>query len=308
MAIENPHPLPYEERHIPYEQRKGASIWPDDARMSVNFYIAAEEWEWDKPEYGPPFRNTKRDEVGRTLSTRSGVKFGFDIGLRRLNDILEKHDYNLTIFTTGNAIEQHPEPITELYESGHEIAGHGYSEGTHPTVMDRDEQREDIRKSVEIIEDHVGERPVGWLGPGAISGEDTVELLAEEGFLYQSDLQDDEIPYFIDVGGNTIVETSKRIVGNVNDYYLPMARDYRMPIEETLQYLIGVFDTHYRLASQTPLLFNYGIHPYVSGRADGAYILDEFLDHIRKHDDVWLTTYKETSEWWMDQYDDGYDV
>src|SRR5215475_10660219 len=44
---------------------------------------------------------------------------------------------------------------------GHEIAGHGYH---HEVARDltRDEEREVMRRTIEMIEKRAGKRPVGW--------------------------------------------------------------------------------------------------------------------------------------------------
>jgi allantoinase len=67
--------------------------------------------------------------------------------------------------------------------------------------MSRETEREHIAKAVASIEKSVGERPLGWYcryGPSV----NTRELVVEEGgFLYDRDALDDELPYWVHVGG-----------------------------------------------------------------------------------------------------------
>ena len=186
MAIENPHEIPFPSRHFPWERRKDADVFPDGNRMAVSFYVAAEEWEWDEVEPGPPKRN-RRDEHGLSLSTQTGVLYGFDVGLRRMADVFDDEGVSVTFFTTGNAVEQHPDVLAEMHDRGHEITAHHWSEGRGSVNFDLDGMREDVRKTADVIEELTGERPVGWLGPGAVSTEETIRALAEEGFLYNAD-------------------------------------------------------------------------------------------------------------------------
>jgi peptidoglycan/xylan/chitin deacetylase (PgdA/CDA1 family) len=307
VEIENPYPLPYEERHFPWEARSEESVWPDDARIACAFYIATEEWQWDENEPGPPMRN-RRDEHGLSLSTRTGVKYGYDVGLRRLNEVLSDRDVNVTFYTSGNAVEQHPDIMKEMHDSGHEIAAHMYSEGKGVLNFEKDGLREDVLETRDLITELTGEEPVGWLGPGAVATVDTIEVLAEEDFLYNGDLQDDELPYFIDINGNTILQVTYRMIGNINDYHTTFNNrgGYRRSPSEMVDYLTDTFDYYYKEASERPLLLNYGMHPYVSGRPDGAQVLGEFIDHIQNYEDVWFAPFKEVAEYWQDEYGDGY--
>jgi len=294
-------PFPFPVRRLPYDHRKGADIWPDGARMAVLIYTCPEEWEWNRLEpMGPKGPFVLAGEKVPSLSTCSAVQFGYEVGLRRLRDILKQHDLKITLGTTGNAAERHPEIIAELSGLGHDVAAHGYSEGTPPTCLNRDEQREDIRKTVAAIEKVTGRRPRGWWSPAALCNTDTIELLAEAGLLYHGDLQDDELPYFIDVNGRTLIEIPYNMVGNVNDYDIFL--NHRRSIGENLGYMTAAFDAYYEAAGVTPLYMIWGTHPYVSGRADAAYVFSKFLDYVQRRRDVWLPTYTQLAEWWQDRF------
>jgi len=301
----NLYPLPFTERHLPFDQRKGAQVWPNGARMAILIYSAPEEYRWDRLEqryHAEMIINPK--ETRPSLSVRSSIKYGFEIGLPRMRDILEERGLKMTLWTGGNAAEQHPEILKEFSDLGHEIGAHGYSEAVPIPTMSREEQREDIRKDVKILADLTGKKPVSWLGPAALCNEDTIELLAEEDFLCNCDLQDDELPYFIDVKGKTLVEVPYRMVGNINDFFI--ATRHQQNVEDVLTYLKRAFDAYYREASVRPLLFNFGTHPFIIGRPDIAYAFAAFLDYIKYYKDVWITTYREIAEWWTKKFGEGY--
>jgi hypothetical protein len=67
--------------------------------------------------------------------------------------------------------------------------------------------------------------------------------------------------------------------------------------------LIDAFDAYHRASADHPFLFNYGTHPYLSGRPDNAMILRGLLEHVHRHDDVWVTNYGEVARWWRAQYE-----
>ena len=54
-----------------------------------------------------------------------------------------------------------------------------------------------MRRSIEIIEQHTGQRPRGSRSPLYNFSMHTAELLAEEGFLYDSSLMGDDGPYLL---------------------------------------------------------------------------------------------------------------
>jgi peptidoglycan/xylan/chitin deacetylase (PgdA/CDA1 family) len=274
--------------------------------MAVYLYIAPEEWLWgEKENHFPSGTRQVPSEPKPSLSTRSAVKYGYDIGLRRLRDIFAERDVKVTLWVGGAAAEQHPDILRELADLGHEISAHSYSQGKPLSLMGRDEQRETIRRTRDILMKVTGQRPLGWIGPGAVCNEDTIELLAEEGYVYHADLQDDELPYFIDTGSRTLVEIPYRFVGNFNDFVVgPPVRS----VNETIDYLKAGFDAYYREAAVRPVQFNFGTHPFVSGRPDTAYVLAQFIDYVRSHDDVWLATYREIADWWTQQFAAGYPV
>lgn len=299
--------LPWEERHIPFDDRKHAEIWPDGARMAVIFYITPEEWRWDQKEHLGIRGHRILDAPDRpSLSARTAVKYGFEMGLPRLFEIVEERGVSVSFPLGGLAAVQHPDIVQRYADAGHDIIAHSYSEGTPNTAMSRDEQREDIQETVSAIEEVTGITPSGHLGPGVLANEDTVELLLDEGFEYHCDLQDDDLPYFIDLDGETLVEVPYRMVGNVNDFYLFASRSSRFGIGQALNYLTSTFDAYYRAAAKRPLTLVYGTHPFVSGRPDSAYVFDEFLKHVQAHDDVWLTTHGDVAGHWEDRFGDGY--
>lgn len=134
-------PLPYRERHFLFDRRRGAQVWSDGARLAVFVYIAAEAWLWDRQEESAP-RYTRRvvGERVPSLSTCSAVRYGLEIGLRRLRDILQDQNIRVTPGVGGTAVEQHPEPILEMAKMGYEISAHSYSRGLPLSLMTADDQ------------------------------------------------------------------------------------------------------------------------------------------------------------------------
>jgi peptidoglycan/xylan/chitin deacetylase (PgdA/CDA1 family) len=292
---------PYTVRRLSYDDRKGRSLWPHGARMAMLFYTCPEEYEWDRHEtISPPGTVAPAGEGRPSLSTRTAIEYGFHVGLPRILDIAERHGIRLTLGATGNAAKRHARILRRFLEAGHEIAAHGYSQGMPQSVMTYEEQAVDIDSTIVAIADAVGYHPVGWWGPAAACTEGTIRLLAERKMLFHGDLQDDELPYFIDCGGHTLIEIPYNMTANVNDIYM-FAMPYRQPVEAQVHYLTSTFDAYYLQAADTPLYMVYGTHPYITGHPEGAYALSRLIAHAKAHEDVWIATYREVAEWWKSQ-------
>jgi len=294
---------------MPFDDRTEVDLLPDGKRMVVLLNIAVEEWSWEKVEDFLPAGTFVLDELDKpSLTTRTTTKYEFEIGFPRILEVLDDHDIQTTIVANGSGIERYPDVVKDAYDRGHEICAHGYSEGTPPTLVDREDQRAEIRRNIDLIEDTVGERPRGWISPGADCNEDTVELLAEEGFLYHGDLHDDELPYFIETQEGTLVEIPFRLVGMVNDLAINTSWDTRISFDEALDYIKSSFDAAYRESARRPLQFRYAIHPFVSGWPDFANLYSDFLSYMQSYEDVWITSYGELAEYWFEHFKDGYPV
>jgi len=292
----------YSTSRIAFSDRERLHAWPGGARMAVLIYTAAESWLWDENESIKPLGTFAAGRGAMsTLSTRTAVAYGYNVGLRRLAEIYRAFNMRTTVWTNGVAAQQYPDILAELVEDGHELGGHGYSQGAVMAALSREAQEEAIAKSVQLLESISGRRPTGWISPGAEASDDTVELLAAAGFDHHGDLQDDELPYFVHVGDRTMVEIPYRLVGNLNDLSL-LVRNVNS-ITDATSVVTNAFDAYYQAAGRRPLLFNYGTHPYVSGRPDTSQVLVNVLEHIRRHDDVWVTNYSELASWWRQRFE-----
>jgi peptidoglycan/xylan/chitin deacetylase (PgdA/CDA1 family) len=296
--------LPYSVRRLDYDSRKGVKLWPNGARMAVLIYTCPEEWEWETQEPFTPLGTFGMPgEPKPSLSMRTAVQYGYEVGLKRLRDIAGEHGIRMTLGTTGNAAVHHGDLLRSLADAGHEIAAHGYSEGSFLTLQSREQQAETIDRTVKAIAQATGRTSRGWWSPGAAANLDTVELLGERKMLYHGDLQDDELPYIIDTAGHSLVQIPYNMVGAVNDFFVFV--NQRRSVTENLAYLTSTFDAYYEQAASTPLFLTWGTHPYVSGRPDAARVFSKFIAHMKMHQDVWFATYSEVAEWWLERQSGG---
>lgn len=310
ISIDAPDPIPLDTNHIPFKEREGLDVFPDDNRMVVLLNLAHEEWRWDKEEpfkpLGVDHHSLKEAGMNWDWSMKSATKYGAKIGLPRLLDVLDRRNITTSLVLNAAAAVHYPEEVADAHDRGHEIVAHGYSEGTPPSYMSREEQREDIETTMQVIEDITGESPKGWISPGAAVNQDTLDILADNDFLFEGSLQDDELPYFIDNDGHQMVEIPFRMIGMLNDEGLYVNWETRQPLDHDFDLLKSTFDAYYQEASRRPLIYRYAVHPLYGGHPDAAHVYSQFLDYMQSFDDVWIASYGELAEYWMDEFGDGY--
>lgn len=108
----------------------------------------------------------------------------------KILSILKEVDTRATFFILGWIAERCPDLVREIAGEGHEIASHGYS---HQLVymMARDEFREDIRRSKEILEDIGKVKVCGYRAPSFSITKDSLwalDILKELDFTYDSSI------------------------------------------------------------------------------------------------------------------------
>ncbi len=276
--------------------------WPNGARLALTFAVnyeaggeraigfgdAAAETFGEFPAYGAP---PKRD-----LTIESIFEYETRVAIWRLLRVFDKHSIKTTFFATAKTLETNPEAAKEIVKRGHEICSHGYRWIEHFTLT-LDEEREVIRKAVDTIEKMTGQRPLGWYCREP--SENTIELLAEEGgFLYGSDVYNDDLPYYVNAKGKNFLLIP--YTPDVNDFHYFSNRFSNSM--EFYQYLKDSFDVMYEEGLQNPKMMNVGVHVRISGRAGRTAALEKFFKYARNKRKVWIARRVDIAKWWLDHY------
>jgi polysaccharide deacetylase family protein (PEP-CTERM system associated) len=109
---------------------------------------------------------------------------------RRVLQMFEEYRCRGTFFVLAWVAERDPALVREIVEAGHEVACHSYSH-RRVSSLTPEEFREDLRRARVVIEDAAGVRILGYRAPTFSIGRDNLwalEILAEEGFLYDSSI------------------------------------------------------------------------------------------------------------------------
>jgi peptidoglycan/xylan/chitin deacetylase (PgdA/CDA1 family) len=276
--------------------------WPKGARLALTFAINYEaggehalgfgdqgpETFGEFPSYGTP---PKRD-----LTIESIFEYETRVAIWRILRTFGKRNMKTTFFATAKTLETNREAAKEIVAEGHEICSHGYRWIEHFTLS-REEEREAIQNAVTSIQKLTGQRPVGWYCREP--SENTIELLAEEGgFLYDSDVYNDDIPYYVNVSGKNFLLIP--YTPDVNDFHYFSNRFSNA--EEFYQYLKDSFDQMYEESRENPKMMNVGLHVRISGRPGRTVAVDRFLRYVKAKPKVWIARRIDIAKWWLENY------
>ena len=280
--------------------------WPGDARVAVQFVLNYEEGGENCVLHGDPGSEQVLSEIvgaaaypDRHLSMESIYEYGSRVGVWRILREFERRGLPLTVFGVSMALERHPELAHAFVELGHEIACHGWR-WIHYQGVDEATEREHMRIGVGIIERLTGEKPLGWY-----TGRDspnTRRLVADHGgFLYDSDYYGDDLPFWTRVTRTDGTEVDHLVVPYTLD-----ANDMRFATPQGfntgghfLQYLTDTFDVLYAEGAERPSMMSVGMHCRLLGRPGRFRALQRFLDHVQRHDRVWVCRRVDVARHWI---------
>jgi peptidoglycan/xylan/chitin deacetylase (PgdA/CDA1 family) len=122
------------------------------------------------------------------------------VGVRRILQLLAEYGIRATFFTPGANAITFSKLMEAIVSDGHEVAHHGWMHEP-PARLEEGAERRAIELGIEALERTTGARPLGYRAPGCDISENTVRLLLEYGFVYDSSLTGaDYEPYWCRVG------------------------------------------------------------------------------------------------------------
>ena len=288
--------LPYPRDLVGYGRNPPHAQWPGNARIAVQFVLNYEEGGENAVLHGDAGSEQFLSEMfnpasypARHLSMEGIYEYGSRVGVWRLLREFEKRGLPLTVFGVSMALERHPELTQAFVELGHEIACHGWR-WIHYQGLDEATEREHMRIGMEIISKLTGQRSLGWY-----TGRDspnTRRLVADYGgFEYDSDYYGDDLPFWMKVqktDGTTVPHLVVPYTLDTNDMRFSLPQGFSQG-DDFFTYLRDSFDVLYAEgAESSPKMLNVGMHCRLLGRPGRMLALQRFLDHIAKHDRVWV--------------------
>jgi peptidoglycan/xylan/chitin deacetylase (PgdA/CDA1 family) len=179
------------------------------------------------------------------------------------------------------------------------FVNHGFYNTRYVTTYSEEQEREFLQECVEIFKRLTGRQIKGHSGPAASNTERTPDLLAEAGFLYQTDWKIDDQPLPIKVRSGRLVCVP--YTSEMND--APLYR-HNHEADYYAEICKAQFDQLYEEGQENGRCMCIAFHPYATGRPHRSHYLDEVLSYIMSHDGVWQTTTDEIAEYYLANYYD----
>jgi len=292
---------PYPRDLVGYAGKPPDPKWPGNARIAVSIVLNYEEGGEYNILHGDAHSEWVLTDVGaeplanaRNLNVESNFEYGSRVGFWEIMHILRERGVPATVYAVGMALERNTAAAAELASSGLEVACHGQRWIDYQQVAEA-EERSHIQKNIEVVTRLIGRRPVGWYT--GRPGPNTRRLVAEAGgFLYDSDAYNDDLPYWVQVG-----ESWQLILPysfDCNDSRLQRGGDFSTG-EQFFRYCCDAFEWLYRRGGEgSARMLTIGLHGRIIGRPGRIGALQRLLDHIQRHDAVWMCDRAAIAQHW----------
>lgn len=234
------------------------------------------------------------DEADNMISTTSWLRYD-RVAIRRILDMYKKYDIKQTFFVPAWVMEQNPKMVESILEDGHEIAHHGYLH-EHPNKLTREEEQYWLQRGIEIIKKHTGKSPTGYRAPMVNFSKHTADLLAQEGFLYDSSLMEDDMPYVLKTNSGEIIELPfDWSQDDYPQYVHTVDLEYIMQInspDRAMEVFMANFEAAYEYGGLWLTIW----HPFNSGRLARAHRISKMIEYMQGKGDVWFATMEEIAQ------------
>jgi peptidoglycan/xylan/chitin deacetylase (PgdA/CDA1 family) len=223
------------------------------------------------------------------------LQYGARTGIWNILEVLDRTRTKATFCVCGATAEKYPDTIRAARLAGHEIAGMSYA-FERVRTMAPDRERGVVQRTVKVLEDVCGAKITGWRCPDYRVSPQTLDILSEEGFIWDSSLLNDDCPSLFDCSGGRLIElpfttstADKTFIG------------YPYPMRSGPDGLVNVwsreFDVLYRESAQACRFLIISIQTWATGRPAPLRSLRRFLEHLQQYNDVQFARCDEVATW-----------
>lgn len=202
-------------------------------------------------------------------------EYGMRVGVWRFFDLYSKWNIRPTLAINARVCEDYPRVAKQAKHDGWEFMGHAYDQ---MPIHKEEDQAAMINRSMDILENFAGKRPVGWLGPGLTQTLDTPEHLVAAGVKYIGDWVYDDEPTVIKTAKGPLVTLPYTV--ELND--IPMMIVQHHESDYLYKRTIDQFERLYEEGKHRAKILALAIHPYISGQPHRIKYLEAIYDHVNR--------------------------
>ncbi len=259
--------------------------WPGGARCGVALSFDCDHETFEL--------GAGRHSVGRL----SWGEYGRRVGVPRILDVLARHDVPATFFEPAVCALLDPTEVPRIRDAGHEVGLHGWIHENN-SRLDRDTERDLMRRAFDVLEGQLGRAPVGFRSANWDMSPHTIDLVRELGLLYDSSLMADDSCYELESAGEAtgVVEIPVEWIRDDAVYLLfnrePATRPWLPPDD-----VFAIFRRELDAAFDEGGLFQLVMHPFVIGYRSRIWILESIIEHAKSLGDVWFATHEDVARY-----------
>jgi allantoinase len=263
--------------------------WQGGKKVAVGFALFVENFGFGQgPVIRPDLASRNPDLVNEAFRD-----YAIRWGIPRVGRLFQELGVPLTIVLNAEFPDSYPEVWKEFRGTQLKapIVAHGMNNTSNMLPLGRGlrEQRDYVRRTLDMITQRTGVKPIGWSSPSVYSNADTMQATAAEGIIYTLDGRDaDNISRLKTPDGSLVLLPYPVVAVDMGQMLARM----KTPAEiETLwRDYIGELATESRTdPSREATTVVIGIHPFVVGTPDGAAVMRRVLSRLNQDDAVWLT-------------------
>lgn len=253
-----------------------SGIWSGDMRCPVMLTFDVD---------GVSGAINQNPDSARLPSLMSMREYGPSVGTPRILDLLDKYDIKASFYIPGYVAETHEALVRDISARGHEIGHHGYMHEP-PATLTPLQEADVLDRGSAVLERITGEKPLGYRSPSWELSESSLALLSERGFIYDSSLMGNDIPYTMDADGRDLIEIPVHWELDDVPYfnYAPAlgARNVAASPEQVYSVWSAAFDGLHHYGRS----FMLTMHPHTIGRPGRLRMLERLIQHIQQHTDA----------------------
>ena len=257
--------------------------WPDGSRVAVLLSFDVDNETVTGLRFGDA-----------TVGSLSQGEYGARVALRRVVDLLDGQGIPASFFIPAVSMRLNPDMLDVIQAAGHhEIGIHGWIHELNSSLEEADE-RALLERALGYYTELLGERPVGYRAPSWNFSPNTLQILLDLDFLYDSSLMADDRPYEIVANGQPtgLVEIPVEWILDDAPVLNPRGDRYTNP-RDIMQVWIDEFDVAY----QEGTTFVLTMHPHYIGHRSRIVALEGLIRHIRSKPGVWFATHRAAAEY-----------
>lgn len=266
-------------------RRLAPSSWPGGARVAVTL-----SFDFDNETVSLRDNNT-------TASNLSRGQYGSRAGLPRVLDLLERRGIRASFFIPAVSALIYREDVGRIVDAGHEVGVHGWIHERN-SLLPADEERRLIEQAVDTLTDLTGRRPVGLRTPSWDYSPNTLDIIRDMGFLYDSSLMADDWPYEVVANGEPTGVVELPVEWILDDApYFGFSRYSAIRPHSTPDDVLSIWKAEFDMAHAEGGMFLLTMHPHVIGHRSRIAMLERLIDHMEAAGAVWFATHEEVARY-----------